>query len=218
MTGGHISGEQFESDEQATAAAKHEEEAAMYLIEKYKPLVLRFSRARFLAGGEHEDLVQEGMIGLYKAIRDYDPSRDTSFSSFAGLCIDRQILKAIEAYGRDKMKPLNESVGLTGDEEPFPEQTLGGDPESIVIEREAADEQLRLLCSICISRGATGMRSRHGSESPRRPSTMRCRGFAERAVGCNRVVPSAETIRGGRASDRMIRGPAPSYCSFGAIN
>ncbi len=145
MTGGHISGEQFESDEQATAAAKHEEEAAMYLIEKYKPLVLRFSRARFLAGGEHEDLVQEGMIGLYKAIRDYDPSRDTSFSSFAGLCIDRQILKAIEAYGRDKMKPLNESVGLTGDEEPFPEQTLGGDPESIVIEREAADEQLRLL-------------------------------------------------------------------------
>ena len=145
MTGGHISGEQFESDEQAAAAAKHEEEAAMYLIEKYKPLVLRFSRARFLAGGEHEALVQEGMIGLYKAIRDYDPSRDTSFSSFAGLCIDRQILKAIEAYGRDKMKPLNESVGLTGDEEPFPEQTLGGDPESIVIEREAADEQLRLL-------------------------------------------------------------------------
>ena len=145
MTGGSTSGKRFESDEQAAAAAKHDEGAAMYLIEKYKPLVLHFSRARFLAGGEHEDLVQEGMIGLYKAIRDFDPSRDTSFSSFAGLCIDRQILKAIEAYGRDKMKPLNESVELTGDEESFSEQPLGGDPEHIVIEREAADEKLRLL-------------------------------------------------------------------------
>ncbi|MGN0255708.1 MAG: sigma-70 family RNA polymerase sigma factor [Chordicoccus sp.] len=145
MTDGNFSGQRFQSDEQAAVAAKHDEEAAMYLIEKYKPLVLHFSRARFLAGGEHEDLVQEGMIGLYKAIRDYDPSRDTSFSSFAGLCIDRQILKAIEAYGRDKMKPLNESVELTDDEEPYSGQTLGSDPEHIVIEREAADEKLRLL-------------------------------------------------------------------------
>lgn len=122
-----------------------DEEAGDRLLEKYKPLVLRFSRARFIPGGDRDDLIQEGMIGLYKAMRDFREGRGASFSTFAALCVDRQILRAIEASGREKNRALNDAVGFTGDEE----EGRGFDvsPEQILIEREEEEERLRQLRS-----------------------------------------------------------------------
>ncbi|MDK2807679.1 MAG: polymerase sporulation-specific sigma factor, partial [Clostridiales bacterium] len=73
----------------------HDTEAMDYILEKYKNLVRKKARKLFLIGGDRDDLIQEGMIGLYKAVRDYDPSKETSFSVFADLCISRQLYDAI---------------------------------------------------------------------------------------------------------------------------
>ncbi|MBP3880202.1 MAG: sigma-70 family RNA polymerase sigma factor [Lachnospiraceae bacterium] len=117
-----------------------------FLLEKYKPLVRSRAASRYLRGGDLDDLIQEGMIGLYKAIRDYDPENENraSFYTFASVCIDRQLLKAIEASGRQKRKTLDEAVSLTDDEwESYPDsETI---PENIVLEKEFADELLKRI-------------------------------------------------------------------------
>ena len=87
-----------------------ESEVADFLLEKYKPMVKRQARTLYLIGGENEDLIQEGMIGLFKAVRDYEKDRDASFSTFADLCISRQIYTAVEAGARKKHAPLNHYV------------------------------------------------------------------------------------------------------------
>ena len=69
---------------------------ADYLMEKYKGLVRKKARAMFLIGGDTDDLIQEGMIGLFKAVRDYQPDRDAAFQTFASICVDRQIYNAIQ--------------------------------------------------------------------------------------------------------------------------
>ena len=74
-----------------------------YILEKYKFLVRRRANAMFLIGGEPEDLIQEGMIGLFKAIRDFKEERETSFFRFADLCVTRQIYRAVEASQRKKI-------------------------------------------------------------------------------------------------------------------
>ena len=89
-----------------------EAEAQEILFSRYKPLVLSRAHAFFLAGGDSEDLVQEGMIGLYKAMRFYDKNKNSAFASFADLCIRRQIYSAVKASKRKKNAPLNESVSL----------------------------------------------------------------------------------------------------------
>ena len=81
-----------------------------YLMEKYKDLVRRKARLMYLPGADQEDLIQEGMIGLFKAVRDYEKDRDASFSTFADLCISRQIYTAVEAGARKKHAPLNNYV------------------------------------------------------------------------------------------------------------
>jgi len=83
-----------------------------YLLNKYKTFVKTKSRAYFLIGADKEDIIQEGMIGLYKAIRDYQDNKNASFRSFAELCINRQFITAIKAAGRQKHMPLNSSVSL----------------------------------------------------------------------------------------------------------
>lgn len=83
-----------------------------FLMEKYKYLVRKKTYALFLLGGDHDDLIQEGMIGLFKAIRDYD-EHEGSFFSFAELCISRQIYTAIESAARKKHRPLNTYVSLS---------------------------------------------------------------------------------------------------------
>ena len=83
-----------------------------FIMNKYKPMVRKKARAMFLLGGENEDLIQEGMIGLFKAVRDYDCGRDASFYTFADLCISRQMYTAVQASKRLKHSPLNSYVSL----------------------------------------------------------------------------------------------------------
>lgn len=83
-----------------------------FLLNKYKTFVKTKARAYFLIGADREDIIQEGMIGLYKAIRDYSSQKNASFKSFAELCVNRQLITAIKAAGRQKHMPLNSSVSL----------------------------------------------------------------------------------------------------------
>lgn len=89
-----------------------EKEITDYIMDKYKFLVRKKAKAMFLIGGENDDLIQEGMIGLFKAVQDYDINQETSFASFAELCISRQLYTAIKASMRQKHMPLNSYVSL----------------------------------------------------------------------------------------------------------
>lgn len=116
-----------------------------YLCKKYKHLVMKKANALYLIGAEKEDLIQEGMIGLFKAIRDFSPERESSFYHFAELCINRQMYHAIEASQRLKHAPLNSYVSLseeTSDETGLTlEDMLTGateqDPERLLLQQEA---------------------------------------------------------------------------------
>ncbi|MCI5846468.1 MAG: RNA polymerase sporulation sigma factor SigH [Candidatus Limiplasma sp.] len=119
--------------------------AVEYLLGKYKNFVRSKARSYFLIGADHEDIVQEGMIGLFKAIRDYQPERLSSFRAFAELCITRQIITAIKTATRQKHVPLNSYVSLNKpiyDEES--DRTLmdviveghAQNPEELIIGRE----------------------------------------------------------------------------------
>lgn len=104
---------QYNQDESLVQAAQNGDvQAEEKLLDKYKPLVKAKSRAYFLIGADNEDIIQEGMIGLYKAIRDYDSGRNASFRSFAELCINRQMITAIKAATRQKHQPLNSYISL----------------------------------------------------------------------------------------------------------
>ena len=101
------------TDEEIAALAQASDgEALEYLLNKYKNFVRSRARSYFLIGADHEDIVQEGMIGLYKAIRDYREDRLSSFRAFAELCITRQIITAIKTATRQKHIPLNSYVSL----------------------------------------------------------------------------------------------------------
>jgi RNA polymerase sporulation-specific sigma factor len=95
------------------AAQGGDQQASSDLVRKYRSLVRCKARSYFLVGGDREDVIQEGMIGLYKAIRDYDPSRLSSFRSFAELCVTRQMITAIKTATRRKHAPLNTYVSLS---------------------------------------------------------------------------------------------------------
>ena len=83
-----------------------------YIMNKYKNLVRSKAKSMYILGADTEDLIQEGMIGLFKAIRDYDAGRDASFFTFAELCISRQMYKAVQASNRKKHMPLNSYISL----------------------------------------------------------------------------------------------------------
>ena len=86
-----------------------------YIMDKYKNLVRSKAGTMYILGADREDLIQEGMIGLFKAIRDYDSGRDASFYTFADLCISRQMYSAVQAAGRMKHIPLNTYISLYGE-------------------------------------------------------------------------------------------------------
>ncbi len=111
-----------------------------YVCDKYKPLVLKNAKPLFIAGAENEDLIQEGMIGLFLAIGDYDTSSEVTFFHFANICIRNQMFKAIEASNRKKNSPLNSYVSIFDDEDSENEDLYfaNQNPESIFIEKEAA--------------------------------------------------------------------------------
>ena len=96
----------------AELARGYDGDALEYLLNKYKNFVRAKARSYFLIGADREDIVQEGMIGLYKAVRDFRSSKLTSFRAFAELCITRQIITAIKTATRQKHRPLNSYVSL----------------------------------------------------------------------------------------------------------
>ena len=101
------------TDEEIALLAQQPDGAALeYLLNKYKNFVRSRARSYFLIGADHEDIVQEGMIGLYKAIRDYKTDKLASFRAFAELCVTRQIITAIKTATRQKHIPLNSYVSL----------------------------------------------------------------------------------------------------------
>jgi RNA polymerase sporulation-specific sigma factor len=137
-------------DDEAIIEAVHQghSEALDYLIKKYRNFVRAKARSYFLIGADKEDIVQEGMIGLYKAIRDYREDKLTSFKAFAELCITRQIITAIKTATRQKHIPLNSYVSL--DKPIYDDESdrtlldvISGakvmDPEALIINREEFD-------------------------------------------------------------------------------
>jgi len=134
------------ADEEIVAFARDGDTVALeYLIHKYKNFVRAKARSYFLIGADREDIIQEGMIGLYKAIRDFRADKLASFRAFAELCITRQIITAIKTATRQKHIPLNSYVSLNkplydDESDRTLEDVLAGnkvtDPEELVISRE----------------------------------------------------------------------------------
>ena len=150
------------TDEQLLCDYKNGNQEIMdYLMVKYKSMVRKKARAMYLLGGENEDLIQEGMIGLIKAVRDFDVTQKTSFSSFAELCVSRQMYSAIEASNRKKHLPLNSYASLYEDSEQVGEgrslplidtieSSKENDPEVLYFGKEYTEafaEQLKELLS-----------------------------------------------------------------------
>jgi RNA polymerase sporulation-specific sigma factor len=124
-------------DEVIVELAKSDNPGALeYIISKYKSFVRTKARAYFLVGADNDDIVQEGMIGLYKAIRDYDKHKLTSFRSFAEICITRQIITAIKSATRQKHIPLNFYVSLN---KPVYEEESERTLEDIISGNKATD-------------------------------------------------------------------------------
>lgn len=148
------------SDEQLIELySEGNEEACDVLLERYKNLVRKKAKAMYIAGGDSDDLIQEGMIGLYKAIRDYDPHKTASFMTFASMCINRQMCTAVSTANRKKHNPLNSYLSfympMEGNEEG--ETTLSDvlvsdreqNPEEMYIDMESAgDIEDRLNASL----------------------------------------------------------------------
>lgn len=139
-------------------AQKKEDAAMEYLLEKYKPLVRQKTRKLFLIDGDKDDLIQEGMIGLFKAVRDYQVEKDAAFRTFADLCISRQLYSAIKKSNRLKNQPLNSYISIYSDEFNDADELAGdrtvissgadniANPEAIVIDREnAVDMQNKMF-------------------------------------------------------------------------
>lgn len=138
-----MNSEQQQSDLKLVNEWRSGKECAVgMLIEKYEDFVKMKARSYFLIGGEREDLAQEGMIGLYRAIQTYDTTREVPFRNYAELCVTRQILTAIKTASRQKHQPLNSSLSLDyemDESEPLLQQVSTTDvynPEWTIIYRE----------------------------------------------------------------------------------
>ena len=107
-----LGGVQTDDETLAAIAAKGDDDALDELLGRYRTFVRQKAKAYYLLGADHDDIVQEGMIGLFKAIRDFDPTRNVCFRAFADLCVTRQVLTAIKTASRLKHQPLNSSVSI----------------------------------------------------------------------------------------------------------
>ncbi len=148
---------QQSSDEELIVRLRDgEEQITDFIMEKYKNLVRSKAKAMYLLGADNEDLIQEGMIGLFKAIRDYDSGRDASFFTFADLCISRQIYTAIQASRRQKHTPLNTYISLysSAERETNGEEAelinayasgTGRSPEELLIDKENVENLERII-------------------------------------------------------------------------
>lgn len=104
--------EDYKDEELIMLLREGQQEVMDYLMDKYKNLVRSRAKSMYILGADTEDLIQEGMIGLFKAVRDYDFGRDAGFYTFAQLCISRQIYTAVQASGRKKHMPLNTYISF----------------------------------------------------------------------------------------------------------
>jgi RNA polymerase sporulation-specific sigma factor len=127
------------------------------LLSRYRGFVRLKASSYFLAGGDSDDLIQEGLIGLYKAIRDYRSDRESSFRNFAELCITRQIITAVKTATRNKHAPLNHYVSFSApsgsqgdDESPTLDEMIPGSPVNDPAGRVVSSEELRSLVG-CLS-------------------------------------------------------------------
>ena len=139
------------SDEDLIILIKSGNKCALeFLIEKYRELVNMKVSKYFMIGAEKDDIIQEGMIGLFKAVRDYQAGKDAAFRTFADLCISRQLYSAIKKSNRLKNQPLNSYISIYSDEFNDADELAGdrtvissgsdniANPEAIVIDRESA--------------------------------------------------------------------------------
>lgn len=132
-----MANEERRTDEELIEKLNAGENACMdELIERYKCQVRNQARALYLMGGDSDDLIQEGMLGLFKAIRDYRFDKDASFQSFARLCISRQLYSAIQASNRQKHVPLNSYIELSPTLSEGPDGPREPSPEEVLIEQE----------------------------------------------------------------------------------
>jgi RNA polymerase sporulation-specific sigma factor len=138
----------MEDGDVAKLASSGDEDALNFLLSKYKSFARNKARSYFIMGADREDIIQEGMIGLFKAIRDYNPERQSSFYTFADLCITRQIITAVKTATRKKHIPLNSYVSIYKPEEQQSDRSLLDtlpktsdlNPESIFIDKEGKIE------------------------------------------------------------------------------
>ena len=101
------------TDEEIISQIKQGDESALvYLLEKYKDIVNAKVGKYFIIGAEREDVIQEGMIGLFKAIKDFNPEKQNTFKSFANICVERQLITAIKSSNKQKHMPLNSYLSL----------------------------------------------------------------------------------------------------------
>lgn len=149
------------TDEEIVVIAQNgNEEALDFILHKFRPHVARKANSYFLAGADKDDIIQEGMIGLFKAVRDYKTDKDAAFRSFAELCITRQIISAVKSASRLKHSPLNSYISL---DKPIQDDNYdstlldiiaaGGasNPEDIIIGRENM-EQVEIKMEEVLSR------------------------------------------------------------------
>lgn len=130
-------------EELCCKAASGDRVAEESLVVRYMRLARACARPYFLAGGDSEDLLQEAMVGLLKAIREYNPSRDVAFRTFAEVCVKNRIRSAVTAAARDKHVPLNHSVSM--EDQPLLGSVQGTDPEELFISKEEEAERLNFL-------------------------------------------------------------------------
>ncbi len=146
-------------DEYLVALAKQgKSEAYDQIVRRYRRFVRVKASSYFLLGGDADDLIQEGLLGLFKAVRDYKPEREASFRGFAELCITRQIITAVKTATRNKHTPLNQYVSFAqtpaaaGDSETTLEEILPGpeahDPVNQVVSSEELDSLMGCLTSV----------------------------------------------------------------------
>ncbi|MDX6506850.1 MAG: polymerase sporulation-specific sigma factor [Gaiellaceae bacterium] len=136
------------------------------LVRRYHGFVRLKASSYFLAGGDADDLIQEGLVGLYKAVRDYRSDRESSFRNFAELCITRQIITAVKTATRNKHTPLNQSVsfsappaGAGGDGEPTLEDVIPGSTVHDPVNQVISSEELHSLVG-CLSTALSELESR----------------------------------------------------------
>ncbi len=175
------------------------------LVRRYYGFVRLKASSYFIAGGDSDDLIQEGLVGLYKAVRDYRSDRESSFRNFAELCITRQIITAVKTATRNKHTPLNGYVsfsttpaGSAGDGEPTLDELLPGSPVHDPVNQVISSEELRSLVA-CLFDRTVGVGVAGAGALPRRPLLRAHRRTSRLRRQDGRQRPAAGQAQGRRA-------------------